>query len=337
MPPVFGRHSPNPHPYDAELADWRNSGDVSYRAMARNVMHDHRVSEPRAAAFDSFGVPPGVPYTLSNRITWYFKANVRTVREPHFLMPTLNFSNIISGMPFASASIDPDYHLSRIIDLNGLAQVFVRARIQGRKHFQDFPLPPTDQDVSEWLTLRLEAKSTSEVANFLSSAFIAVNDAALHAAFQPSWVTSWDAFLPYLGEGASRWLQVLGISREIIFPHWLIVLKYTVDEAGTLIRPTILDAGWEAGCHFPSPPQAPLHSGGHPMDLRTTPRANTLLPEYLHEQIVHYMEHWYAAGCQCEKATGTTSGDLPNQRAAHHGLLATLYGPDVFAWMPECL
>jgi len=115
-------------------------------------------------------------------------------------------------------------------------------------------------------------------------------------------------------------------------PRWLILLRYTVAEAGTLARPTILDADWYA-YHFPSPPQTSLAVGGHPMDLRVTPRATHLLPEYIHKKIPHKLEHWTDLGGKIARTNSPDSTGLVDQRMAHFELLVNTYGQDVLKWM----
>jgi hypothetical protein len=112
----------------------------------------------------------------------------------------------------------------------------------------------------------------------------------------------------------------------------VILLSYTVAEAGTLARPTILDADWYA-YHFPSPPQAPLAIGGHPTDLRIAPRANYPLPEYIHKQIPHTLAHWTDVGGKIGRTSSPDPTSLADQRRAHLELLAKIYGPDVLGWM----
>lgn len=116
-------------------------------------------------------------------------------------------------------------------------------------------------------------------------------------------------------------------------PRWVMPLRYKVREAGTIARPTQLDADWYA-YHFPSPPQTPLAMGGHPMDLGS-PKAAQLLPEYIHKQIGHKIDHWIDSGKKIGKTTQAVTANLADMRRAHHELLVSRHGPDVLGWMPD--
>src|SRR6185369_4434410 len=96
--------------------------------------------------------------------------------------------------------------------------------------------------------------------------------------------STWSGLKPQVKDGPNRWCQMLGVHKSTV--TWVILLTYTIAEAGTIARPTQLDGGWY-GFHFPSPYLAPVTRGGHPMDLRINPRAQYLLPEFVHRQITH--------------------------------------------------
>ena len=137
--------------------------------------------------------------------------------------------------------------------------------------------------------------------------------------YQPTWATTWAAFEPHEEDGPERWLQVLGMAKPP--PRWLILLRYTVAEAGTLVRPTILDAKWNA-YHFPSPPSPQVSPavGGHPMDLRISPKATSVLPEFIHKQIQHSLAHWMDLGGKIGRTQSPNPTALADQRRAHFEL-----------------
>lgn len=141
--------------------------------------------------------------------------------------------------------------------------------------------------------------------------------------------------MPHIADGPERWVSALGVYKPV-HPRWFLLLKYTVREAGTVARPTQLDAGWGA-YHFPSPPRAPLPLGGHPMDLRLSPPATSVLPEFVHKQIRHTLRHWSDGGRHIGRTSAPSGGTLVAVRLTHHELLTRVYGPSVVVGMPTCI
>jgi hypothetical protein len=163
-----------------------------------------------------------------------------------------------------------------------------------------------------------------------------MSSAAETRPFQPSWVTTWEDLAPFLDQSPEIWCEGLGVPKQEP-SRWLMVLRYTVGEAGTLVRPTFLDAGW-AAFHFPSPPQAVLITGGHPMDLRpidSASPAERLSREFIHSEIQHRIEHWIDAGRRVMRTSRPTSVSLLDRRRHHHGRLVDTYGGVVGEWMPR--
>jgi hypothetical protein len=335
MPPIFGRNIPNPHPYDTAIADWRSTSDSTFLAIARNLMHDHRVSPTREEWFDRHTDHPRTASQLSRALVDYFEDRIRTRLLPDYVYEAANRLNILSGTSSGSHVLHKDLDLIRVLDLNGLRIVFQFAKAEGISAFRSFPSVPTDANVHSWLDSRLDGQSTRTITTFVRSTLGAMNEYRHRHPFQPTWATAWKAFEPHAPLGANRWLEVLGVSKPD-FPRWVIALRYPVREAGTVARPTQLDAGWSC-YHFPSPPQALLQAGGHPMDARVHPSMGDLIPEFIHKQIDHDVSHWQATGELCERTTSAIGGDLGHLREAHHELLLRTYGADVLSWMPECM
>lgn len=335
MPPVFNRYDLDPHPYDDALQVWLGSLDDTRQAMARNVMHDHRVAEMRAEAFDRFVEHPCTSSSLDEAMIDYFHDRVRTRKLPDYVYKKLNENNLIISRGLYP--LIPKYvPLVRALDLNGLGLVCQWAneaahrKKQWKSTLSKLPVSITDASIAGWLDGELKGASSPKVERIVSDLLDIMYTFGQKQPYQPTWATSWAAFEPYKDDGPDRWLEVLGVSAPS--PRWVILLKYTVAEAGTLARPTILDARGN-GYHFPSPPTAPLAYGGHPVDLRIMPRATDLLPEYIHKQIRHTMAHWTDAGAKIE-LTGTPGHTtLEDQRRAHHELLVKTYGSDVAVWM----
>jgi len=222
------------------------------------------------------------------------------------------------------------------LDLNGLGLVYqwaneaVHKQKKWRATLANLPLGLTDTSINEWLNTELLGVSLAKVGRFVSDLLDIMFSYGQEQPYQPTWATTWAAFEPYQNDGPDRWLQVLGVSSPL--SHWVILLKYTVAEAGTLARPTILDARGN-GYHFPSPPNISTAFGGHPVDLRVDPRATELLPEYIHKQIRHTVSHWTDAGAKIGQTSVPDPTSLEDQRRAHHDLLVKTYGSDVAGWM----
>jgi hypothetical protein len=337
MPMVFGRHHSGGHPYANALATSLRATELGDRAMALNMMYDHRVSVPREAALRSLGSGNRSPTDMQDELVDYFDSRVRTRTLPDYVYQSLNGDNIVLGGSSARRLIHKDYLLTRALDLSGLGPVFQAAKLAGHRAFAGFHGASTvDVDATtKWLDGELLARSDVQVRQFIRATLEVLNWSRARRAFQPTWVTSWSAFEPHVNQPPERWLELLGMNRPFA-PIWVIMLAYPARIAAPVVRPTQLDAGWYA-YHFPSPPQAPLAVGGHPMDLQYTPATTALMPEYIHKQIDHTLEHWENANRLCGRTTRPTIDALDRQRKAHFALLASVYGKDVCAWMPRCI
>jgi len=341
MPPVFGRYLPDPHPYDAALAQMRAAGEGE-AAVAVNLMHDHRVSPGRESAFDTMVAAPCSADDLKLALVHYQKTRVQTRRLPHYVYDRLNGDNLLNGRVGVPPLVKPDLALVRVLDLNGLRRVFQWGQTEGAtkypgqwgRTFERFPTTGGDDlALMDFLDEKMGGRS---VEGFVRAVLdlLDVYGRVEKKPFQPTWATTWAAFRKHAAEGPDRWHQVLGMEKP--GPCWLLLLKYTVKDAGTVARPTQLDAGWYAS-HFPSPPQTPRNEGGHPMDLSTSlPADDNLLPEYVHKQIHHPLSHWTTLAPSFQNYGRTTAPHLPSlsdQRHAHHRRLGGRYGAGVRGWM----
>ena len=124
MPPVFQRHLPNPHPYDAALAAWSGSTEPWRLAMSRNVKHDHRVSVEREAVLEAVGRGPRTADELQAAIDAYFNEKVRTRKLPDYVYEKLNGANIVVGGSAGYTEINRNVLLARVLDLNGMFRVY---------------------------------------------------------------------------------------------------------------------------------------------------------------------------------------------------------------------
>jgi hypothetical protein len=368
MPPVFGRNSSNPHPYDMAINDWLFSDVANLRALARNIMYDRRVSEKREREFNKSCNYPPTAVELNEAIVNYFYQNVRGAKKPHFTSKKLNNQNIVKGIPYGRMLInqiqslvenirrrlptkpkdkggnkgfdnsavffnpqlkfDNKSSLARIIDLNGLDVIYQWAKDAGMQEFASFE---GIENTGSWLKKTLQ-QPEEQVREFINAILKAINLHAKVGPFHPSWATLWTEFAPYASQAADRWPELFGMYRSK-FPRWLIVLKYKISEAQPLVCPTQLDAGWSP-YFFPTPPQTRM---GHPMNLRPTVGARSLLTEIIHKQINHKIEHWDAAGGLYRETANPMSQDLVHQRTAHYKLLIETYGKEqIKEWMPYC-
>ena len=332
MYPVFTRRELN---YDADFARWLNWPDPvqrdAYRAMACNVMYDHRVQKERANLFNEYYLAGG---KLDEAIRRYFEEHVRTADPPHFVLD-LNLSNIVAGAPLANF-VDERTPLITFLDLNGLIEVYRWASRNPHPDYRDifrlYDVRPGD-DVSPWLRRRVD--------QFGERSFVGALLAALRerrkepdSHYHPAWAALWSELAPVLSEGlVNRWWETVGVYKP--GPRWIIPLRYTVYEAGTVVRPSILDSGFYA-YHFPSPAGVPSREGGCCVDLQTAPPARGLIHEYIHKQIDYTEQHWLAAGGFCLQTSRGTTGNLPDQRRSHYSLLLSKY-PNVLNWMPALI
>ncbi len=316
---------------DEILLNWENTGDPALRAMGVNVRYDHRISEERLQEFHGYITPACTEDALQRAFKKYHEDRVRPRRNPDFILPHLNGQNLV-------ASYRRPVPLIRALALNGLKDVFQAAR-GTNDVFAFFPSRPDEKSVSEWLDGELLGQSDAKIRRFIEATVKELDSARRKQAFQPVWATLWHHFTRYDADPAERWMEALGISWEPapqepgdpVPARWVVLLKYTVGEAGTLVRPTQFDAGWYAA-HFPSPDGVEVDEGGHPVDLGDAKPPLDVLPEFIHLEITHAPDHYYRIG-RTEKPA--RSG-LPSRRRLHHDRLRSFYADrmDVYRWMP---
>jgi hypothetical protein len=299
--------------------------------MARNIMFDHRVSESREDSFDQFVQEPCTAASLRRGCDEYFKEKIRVRTLPEYVYSRINGNNLINASIAVPPAINKDRRLVRILNLNKLMYIFQWARSVGtwRAVFDTLPSPSDEAAVGRWVDKRMTSTARA-IDKFIEVVLDVLSRYREDYPFQPTWVTTLDSFIPHQTEAPNRWAEVVGVAEGK--PQWLIVLCYTVREAGTIARPTQLDSGWNA-YHFPSPPDAALSLGGHPMDLRISSRATTLLPEYIHKQINHPLSHWLYLDRLYGRTAEKPPSGLSLQRRCHFELLLRTYGPSVYNWM----
>jgi len=359
---VFDRSNGGGHPFDDALDTWmaRTPPD-RYCAISCNIRFDHRVSREREAVLlRYYAAETGPPEKrLEAAISRYLQKEIQRRRNPAFLHRGSNGVNRFPdlGRHFSSsrklppaartglpAPINLDLRLARVLDLNGLTPVFLVARHKKLRPFSDFPRGtgrsplrsrPPEVDVLAWLDAKLLGAGELQQRDFVAAALEAVELSRLRpqGAYQPTWATFWSRFDTLAADGPERWAAALGLPNRRRCARWLIVLRYTIRETGGLVRPTTLDAGFNE-YHFPSPPDVAY---GHPVDLRLTPPADSLLPEFVHQQIPHPLRHWEQAGFLLGRTEKPRHGWLAQRRSNHLALLQAVYGPRVATWMSRCI
>ena len=307
---------------------------VRSRAMARNLLSEHRLSNERFAVFANFAGTLVAVDRIARAIEDYQATEVRPVKGgplPAYQRPE-NGNNAVE-IPARS-------HVVTILDLTGLGRVYAEARPSFKlPQFRDYAVtnPADSMQINDFLASRLGDPNQQEA--FLKAIIRALSLYRRHVDQQvrPTWVAEWRSLQPFLSPGdPARWLRAVGVPRDQ--PVWLAVFRYPVKTRKReikLFRPTQIDAGWYAH-HFPSPPEAVPSKGGHAMDLREGPEGDkTLVSEYLHAQSDLTIADWRAAGRLVGYTGAPVSGDLSEQRKAHWNLLQTSYGDGVLSWMPD--
>ena len=333
---VFGR-SFSSHILQAAIVEWENSHEVDKLALACNLRRDHRISSAREDAFlDLYFKAPPTGEELRDALDKHRKEVIGPAELPEFLDEKINKNNLIVGHHSAQNFINRDVKLVNVLDLNGLLKVFQWYKFtKGKRHSEiDYLAVLKQSNFDRWLEQLLDKQSVSNRENFVLLALEVLNSHCnARGPYQPIWATTWDAFEGYVDIGADRWAQVVGVAKWE--PHWLIVLKYSVAEVGTLCRPTQIDGGFYA-YHFASPPQTPLSQGGHPMNLKATTPTLNLLPEYIHKQISYKPEHWIDADRLIDR-TSSSPENLRRLRQSHYDLCQQTYGSCIRRWMPSAI
>lgn len=357
MSRVFDRDHPGGHPFDEALQHWLSTDDdndpaidwfaeagnspatglAKLRAIAINIICDHRVSEKREESLLGFFKRPRDSLALRKAIVDYKRKKVRDRHLPEFAFREFNELNHIP--PEYWHGRNRDYPLVRVLDLTGLHNVFTWARDNdlGRPfdRFPGNPESPRFQDqVTNWLRRRIE-RSESEVMSFFDKVFALLDEAE---PYQPTWATTWQAFSDFADTAPDDWLDQIGVESPNS-GRWLIMLKYPIRALGrkSLVRPTQLDAGWYA-FHFPTPRQNMSAEGGHPMCLNTDSLPDGLLPEFVHTSIRHKTDHIVrrSDGFAIGQTAGTIREPFEELRVTHHGALQRKYGlSEVTDWMDD--
>ena len=160
----------------------------------------------------------------------------------------------------------------------------------------------------------------------------------------PFWVTRWErwtAAIELLEElplsSANDWGASMGMMK-IGVPTWFAVVSYSARRAGTLFRPTQLEAGL-FGRHFPAPPSCALSKGGRVVDGRSQAQMlanHRPLREYIHEPIALRLEDWERAGLPVRPTTAMV-GDPVSLQSDRQWIWGAFcrHSTEVPKWMPS--
>ena len=322
-----------------------SSTSIPQKAMARNLLGEHRVSFDRLKKF----LPSGFNWdnfdAIQKDLDEYQKKAVRVK-----LNPSLPFSHLKQPLPaFESkenknnrVNLPLNAKLGTVIDLTRLHRVYGYAAFNKVPAFEKFVhTSPLDQ-VNEFLAGHLEDPDHTVRKGFVDSIFRAM--AAYRVSsdndrIHPTWAAEWQSLKAYLEPNApERWVQAVGVRKE--HPCWVLVVRYPVKNAYRhlkLFRPTHLDAGWYPH-HFPNPPGANVNAGGFTMDLRDADAdpQQGLVSEYIHRQIDFEINDWEDVGGHVGFIDKPSNHALDVLRRRHWARLGQEY-TEVPTWMPSCI
>jgi hypothetical protein len=308
--------------------------DPEYRAMARNLLAEHRVPADRFAGFLKDAGSLANLDRVRDALNWYqvneVRPNIKGGAQPAYERPE-NAENAVA--------LTAKTRLATVLDLTRLGRVWAEASTGFHMDAFRFiqPTAPSPDEVNEFLAPRLGTTANAEA--FLPHLFEALKQYRNKTAkrIDPTWAAEWESLKPFLDPNhPQRWLQAVGVPKDIAV--WLAVVCYPATRVERIFRPTQLDAGWYAH-HFPSPPQAATAAGGHTMFLHSAAGVvathDGLVSEYIHVQADFTLEDWRVAGRLVGFAP-LSAGVLDDQRLAHWQLLQRKYDEtQVRLWMPD--
>lgn len=310
------------------------------RAMARNLLCEHRLSAERFDAFSGFAGQLTAMDRVQQALEEYQTGEVRPLITSGLQPAYARAANANNAVSLPAGS-----HVGAVLDLTRLGRVYAEAKATFKlPEFRSYAVtdPRDYSQVNDFLTERLNDPADRDP--FLKALFRACARyrKRIEEQVHPVWAAEWESLRPFLDpDKPARWLRAVGVPRE--HAVWLAVVRYPVANRKRtikLFRPTQLDAGWYAH-HFPSPPQAALVSGGHTMFLGETGHAgedpvNHLVSEFLHAQTDFTIGDWRRGGRLVAFTHQAVTGTLEEQRKVHWLLLQSFYGAvGVCGWMPE--
>ena len=294
-------------------------GDHSAAAIVENFRLDHRVSEARAAEWLSLH-PVSQAIDFPDAVKKYSDR----VRDGRAFLDDTNESNAVFGWN-SSNLLAAKEELVTCLDLTGLHEVLRQPMGELTGDYFDH-YPRTVVDESEDAVWDWHNQATSADAQLHAEQILKRLRAHVASGYprHPVWVSRWERVRGALSQDRpDQWLALLGMSRYFRPRRWLMLLKYQVQQTGTLVRPTVLDSGWY-DYHYPSPPQAALQAGGHPMNL--CDRITSPIPEFIHEQSAHLLDvSYWMPGWLGSTPPTVVVNDLKQLRERHRRVLSGHY------------
>jgi hypothetical protein len=314
------------------------------RAVARNLMHDHRVGSAREPAFqDCTALRPALREALQR----YYDTHVRAP-YPDFLDDALNLNNFVAGARVAVDKMDPNTPLLRVINLSRERAAFQWAYYEWSDRRKDRFRQIVNAGAADDRHQAIGEQLAGNAEAFLDAWFdmSSARRKSLRAPGAnkpdgPVWAVLAKEFRREMNlrdeanprdDDAARWFEAVGVD-PVDWPVWAILVEYPLWQAGTLVRPTFLDSGGYP-LHFPSPPAAPLSAGGLVMNLQADPLPAVLRSEFIHQTIDFQLPHWTAAGQHYAATRRPVAAGIQRQRRAHYKLLSQVYN-GVSQWMPQ--
>jgi hypothetical protein len=281
------------------------------------------------------GSPLNLDGAALARLILDYRKKVKADPKSTFLDPKANQLN------FDPATRISESRLIQVVDVTRMHDSALK--LGSKRKIPEFVGYPDDVGVDhprvqQWLEEELQGSESNAVL-FVDALLKLMNE--MRGGFNPAWVSPENDFRRFINGGADRWAEAFGITPSAQPNHWLIVLAYPMREAGTLVRPTMLESGWNCS-HFPSPPPSVTQTKpalpqdtGFCMDLDCASGATDLVSEMVHENIELKVEYFEALSCLRGRTTDRDIHYVDKQRRAHHNVLSTSFDTaGVNEWMP---
>jgi hypothetical protein len=309
----------------ALIAAMASSANEAERALAKNLIWDHRVTDERAEKFFEFLENEWTNWSASpqefrNGLFAYRRRLVAANPAAFEELPA-SISNLITGTHELVHVCDVTAKLMLMTDGRRTSPEFEAAKLRLGRGAAAFARV---DDVDKLL---VTVVSNARRAERFVDAFLAMVVAYQRISpWNPTWAAVWQQYEPTKVTGSpNNWLEVVG-KQAPQEPHWLLLLRYPSTGVKTLYRPTQLEAG-DFPLHFPSPPCAPLEVGG--IAMQVGPDASSIwriLSEFIHTEVPFERDHWEATGIMLAQTTVSSYDSLSTYRRRHLQVLRDGYG-----------
>jgi len=285
--------------------------EPSRRAVGWNLLSDERISSARIEHFLRVVGLPRSADELARALVDYHRLWVCPQPYETYLSDERNGHNLV---PVVAGRT-----LGTVLNVSAVVERIRTRRGVGVRIERDFakltalPIPPPQ----------------AAIQYFLDQLFYTMSSLSES---RPVWVAEWDALEPAIEPGdASSWNRAVGVWRRA--GSWQIVLRYPAEDVGQLVRPTMLDAGFNQ-FHFPSPPIFPQPKGGITMALEDPMPVRPLISEWIHRPISFKTEYWIAAGGLCASVVSDAPAPISLYRSNHRERLTRAFPTGITNWLP---